>query len=164
MRLLYFFAAILFLACGNSTTDPWVNCKHPKPKAIFDNNNNVSKQHFELKGMTGTETVLFRNDVELELIQSGCEDINQEFKFKVKGNHTDKSAEFWIRESIKQFRFMSGLSPKLVHFGDWASAIEANAFKLKLGQETELAPNIYISIDKIVSSDVTLLLVVLSNK
>ena len=164
MRLTYLLLALFLFSCGDSPSDPWADCKLPKPTAIFANNNNVTNHQFNIKGLLGTETATFRNGVDLELIQSGCEKINQEFKFKFAGKHADKNADFWVKEAITQFRYMAGLSPNLVHFGDWASAIEVNASKLKMGQETEVAPTIYITIDKIVSSDVTLLLVLLSNK
>lgn len=154
---------ILFAsACKTKTNAP---CRFGSPTAIFsDTMQNVKKHFFTIKDGTGVEMVAFKNNYLLEVEQSGCEDIQQQFSFTLHGKFMDAPDSFWIGLAIKQFKDMAGMSPKLAPFTAWGEAIESMKDKIRLSEPMEIQPQFMCRLDKVVSLDQATLVILLSQK
>lgn len=170
MRYYFLLIMIFLLACNNtppSTNDQsdkaFVDCKYGTPQAIFSTDLTQIKQHsFALTKNTGVEEILFADEKQLEIIQTGCNQISQEFRFKWSGDFRDKEAAFWLASAINELYYLGRLSEKYMSFSMWAAAIEEKATNLQLGQFILLEGNFKIKIDKIVSSDQGVLILTLT--
>jgi hypothetical protein len=161
---------LIFIAfsCGNSETK---TCKSGTPKAIFtDSMPTVKKQFFKLKQepsgeKVGIEMVAFENKLLLEVEQSGCNDIVQQFSFIMFGKFPEQSNdELWKALAIRHFRDLAKISPELTAFNGWADAIESVKKDLKLGEVTKVGEGFNVRIDRIVSTDKATLVVQFSQK
>ena len=117
---------VLFNAC-KSDTNSTGKCKYGKPTAIFaDTMPTVAKHFFQVKDGVGIEMVVFSNKLLLEIEQSGCNDIHQQFSFIMFGKFkSDTDDEVWKQLAIKHFRDLANISPALMAFNGWAEAIES---------------------------------------
>ena len=87
-RFLPFVVAIaclfVIIACGSNSNDPFADCAQGRPVAIFsDSLEAVARHQFEIKDKIGMEQVAFKNGVALEVYQSGCDLVRQEFRFQL---------------------------------------------------------------------------------
>ncbi len=157
-----FIASILiFSACREEPK----NCRFGKPKPIFSNDLPRVKAHeFEGKTTTSEERVAFDTGLELEIVQSGCETIRQEFRFFTAGDYRTFADSVWMKEAVRQLVFLSSLSPKQAQLRPWADAIEESRHSMKLGEEKALQPGILAKIDRVVGADRATLVLVLSQE
>ena len=156
---------ILFAAC-KSDSNKSGKCKYGKPTAIFaDTMPTIAKHLFQIKDETGIEMVVFKNKLLLEIEQSGCNDIHQQFSFIMFGKFkADTDDMIWKQLAIKHFRDLAQISPSLAAFDAWANAIDAVKDKLKLSEPMLLEGNNEVRIDKILSEDKATLVVQFSSK
>ena len=159
-------ALLLFTAACNADASKSGKCKYGKPTAIFtDTMPTVAKHLFQIKDETGIEMVVFKNKLLLEIEQSGCNDIHQQFSFIMFGKFkADTDDMVWKQLAIKHFRDLAQISPKLLAFNAWADAIESVKDKLKLSEPTTLEGRNEVRIDKILSDDKATLVVQFSSK
>ena len=167
----FVFCFLLFIAfstaCRNDTGSAG-KCKFGDPKPIFtDSMPTVKKHFFQLKtdakaGKVGVEMVAFQNKLLLEIEQSGCNDIQQQFTFIMFGKFNDADDEVWKTLAIQQFRDLAKISPQLSPMNAWADAIESVKKNLKLSEPIEVQSNTHVRIDKILSADRATLVVQLS--
>jgi hypothetical protein len=159
---------LFFFSCGNKnqgSDDPFANCKFGKPEPVFSNDiPKISSHDFRLAGKEGIEKVVFENGVHLEIIQSGCDAVRQEFQFTLTGNFENASADSWALKAIEQFQYMGAFGEKFAPFSFWANAMQQSAQHFALGQPLEVQPGAFVTIDKIFSPDYTILIVVLSQQ
>ena len=161
---IFYSVSLIFFtsACKNKKEVP---CKYGNPTAIFsDTMQNVKKHFFQIKEGTGVEMVAFKNNYLLEVEQSGCEEIQQQFSFILHGKFMDAPDSFWVQLAVKQFRDMAKMSPKLSLFNGWADALDAIKDKIKLSEPTEIQPHFFCRIDKVVSPEQATLVILLSQK
>ena len=86
-----FLLATVFIGCGNESSPSkktseqnQEKCKYGTPTPIFsDALSKVTDHSFSAEGQKGIEEVSFENGVELELLQSGCNEILQSYQFKI---------------------------------------------------------------------------------
>ncbi len=156
---------LLFMACKSDTGNS-AKCKYGKPTAIFaDTMPTVVKHIFHIKDGTGIEMVVFSNKLLLEIEQSGCNDIHQQFSFIMFGKFKDGGDdEVWKQLAIKHFRDLAQISPSLLAFNGWADAIENIKGKMKLSEPVEIEGKTQVRIDKILSEDKATLVVQFSSK
>ncbi len=165
-------AAFLILftlfSCSNSETK---TCKLGTPKAIFSDSMPTIKKHFfELKKEAsgekiGVEMVAFENKLLLEIEQSGCNNIVQQFSFIMFGKFPEQTNDdLWKALAIRHFRDLSKISPQLTAFNGWADAIESVQKDLKLGELTKVGEGFNVRVDKILSNDKATLVVQFSQK
>ncbi len=162
-------AIVLALPSCNSNSDhkkaienKFSECKYGKPQAIFsDTLQHIEAHHFTMQGKAGIEQVEFDHGVQLELIQTGCNQIRQEFRFDLPGNHDEKNTADWVRESHLLFRYMGTLSEAHVSLTFWGNALLDQIQQIKMGQALALAPGFSATLDKIPGTDQTTLIVVL---
>jgi hypothetical protein len=161
-------ALITLFSCRNSDSK---TCKSGTPNAIFtDSMPTVKKHFFELKKeasgeKVGVEMVAFENKLLLEIEQSGCDAVVQQFSFIMFGKFPEQTNDdLWKALAIRHFRDLAKLSPTLTAFNGWADAIETVKKDLKLGEMTKVGEGFNVSIDKILSNDKATLVVQFSQK
>ena len=156
---------ILFNACQSDSSKTG-KCKYGKPTAIFsDTMPTVAKHLFQVKDGVGVEMVVFTNKLLLEIEQSGCNDIHQQFSFIMFGNFNDtQNDDIWKRLAVKHFRDLANISPTLFAFNGWADAIESVKDKLKFSEPVDLEGKTQVRIDKILSTDKATLVVQFSSQ
>ncbi|MCI5082551.1 MAG: hypothetical protein MRY78_12705 [Saprospiraceae bacterium] len=163
------FSSILMLtliACGSEgTSDPFANCKYSQPAPIFKGpNTGIVSHSFKLEGTQGIEEVQFSNGMNLTLVQSGCDFIRQDFQFRLNGNLRNKEEAFWIQKAVESFQFLGSLGPQFLAFNAWGQAIENIKGEIRLGAYTELQPEYFIKLDRVLSSDHAILMLTLTEK
>jgi hypothetical protein len=168
-RFLYcsiFFAFFALFAACKSDSSKKGKCKYGKPTAIFsDTMPMVAKALFQIKDETGIEMVAFKNKLLLEIEQSGCNDIHQQYSFIMFGKFKPNTDDMvWKQLAIKHFRDLAKVSPSLAAFDAWANAIDAVKDKLKLSEPMMLEGQNEVRIDKILSEDKATLVVQFSSK
>jgi hypothetical protein len=163
-----FFLLFFAISCSNSDTK---TCKSGTPKAIFtDTMPTVKKHYFQLKKeasgeQVGIEMVAFENKLLLEIEQSGCNSVSQQFSFIMFGKFPEQTNdELWKALAIRHFRDLAKISPSLTAFNAWADAIETVKKDLKLGEVMSVGDGFTVRVDKIVSAEKATLVVQFSQK
>jgi hypothetical protein len=178
----FFYSAflLLFYCCGSDpsnnsnseqtkpieeTISANEDCKYGKPVAIFSEElPQIQKQSFELIGQKGIETVTFTDGNVLELYQSGCNEVRQEYRFFLNGNYKDKEDSFWFEKAIERLTIVGRLDDRYAVIGMWVGAIEQLIDKMTIGQFAEVEPNTFIMVDKIVEEDSAIVIIVLERR
>ena len=171
---------ISILACGNETSDQMskaprkvedattpvqTDCKYGAPVAIFSEKiDQIKKQSFELIGQKGIETVEFTDGNVLELYQSGCNEIHQEYRFFLKGNYADKEDAFWFDKAIERLTFVGQMDERYAVMGMWVGAVEAMREQMTIGQFSEAELNTFIMVDKLVEEESAIVILVLERR
>lgn len=156
---------ILLNACQSDSSRTG-KCKYGNPTAIFaDTMPTIAKHLFQIKDGVGIEMVVFSNKLLLEIEQSGCNDIHQQFSFIMFGKFKETNDDtVWKLLAIKHFRDLANISPSLFAFNGWADAIESVKDKLKLSEPMDLEGKTQVRIDKILSADKATLVVQFSSQ
>lgn len=115
-------------------------------------------------GSEGLEIVSFRNGVFLEVFQSGCDSLRQEFRFRIPNVGGDSDPAYWLQEAQNQFRAFGALGPGYLAFSQYADALSAQREGFRLAQPMQVETGFWMQIDKIDSFDGPTLVVILSNK
>ncbi len=146
------------LSCNNADSE---KCKYGAPTPVFSKEiKSVTGHSFEAKGQESTEVATFENGMQLQLKQSGCNDIKQEFQFTIE--RPSEGQPNWFLLVSEQFIYLSSLSEQTVSMGMWASVISSNASLFKFGLPIEVEKGFFVKIDKIDSGNNAILLVELS--
>ncbi len=169
MKYTFIFLAFLaFSACKNTkkSDKPFANCKCGAPEPIFKEGGNeaIADRNFAMTTTSAVENVTFKNGVELEVVQAGCEEIIQEFTFFYKSDMSAQTDDFWKAKAVEEFNTIALLSTRYQPFGLWATAIKTATPQLKLGQATELEKDFFVTVDKINDGQRTQLKVKLNAK
>lgn len=139
-------------------------CKYGTPTAIFSKELQKVKDHsFSAEGQKGIEKVNFENGMDLELLQSGCNELLQSYRFGLSGD-LEGNDQFWIEQAVEQFKYLSTLSDNHVSFGLWSGAIQNSSEMISIGESFEPEPNTFIKIDKIPTGEKIILVVTFEAK
>ena len=158
MRSLLPLLFLFLFSCNNSADE---KCKYGTPTPIFSKEiSAVTAHNFEAKEQESAEQVTFENGLQLQLQQSGCNDIKQEFQFTI--DRPGEGEPNWFLLVSEQFLYLSSLSGNTESLGMWASVISSNASLFKLGLPVEVEKGFFVKIDKIESGKNTILIVELS--
>lgn len=114
------------ISCGGTNEQPTCN---GQPVPIFDNIQGFEQHTFEVTGQNGKEFVSVPTlALDIELYQSGCTNLEQEYRFLLHGtlptNTTPKECAITIAQI---FYNMSQLDPKLSQYAEWAKAVGQSA-------------------------------------
>lgn len=140
-------------------------CRYEAPEAIFSSSMPEIRNHnFEIRNGIGVERVTINNELQLTLIQEGCDYITQEFEFSWPGKHMYEPDYFWIQQSIDKFHQLGGLGAAYLSFRSVAKAIESSSGQVKLNSPIELQAGIYLSIEPNPTNDTAILLITLSEQ
>ncbi len=152
-------------SCGERSPNKAEDCKYGKPVSIFSNEfEQILEHNFVLKGLEGTENVVFENGIKLELIQSGCENLQQEFRFIIPETMTGEVPNIWVEYAIQLFYYMGNLDISLAQFSFWSQAFEELKEDLGNGTSLQLEPGRWVKVNGINSSDHSILIVLLSQQ
>ncbi len=168
----YFFSAFagIFISCsanqGAENGGQLTSCPMGTPSAVFsDTMQAVSNHEFTLQGNNSQERVILQSGQRIHLFQSGCEILEQEYRFWLTESSNARLTDpeiIGIAEN--QFTMLSYLSPSLAGYAGYAGMIQEVAPQILLGQETEFALGQTVEIDKIVTDNETLLTVIFRSK
>ena len=159
---LLLFAVIIATSCK---TDSAANkCKFGEPTAIFNSSiPTVTAHQFDMKGAIAIENIVFESGKELEITQSGCNEIQQELIFRLKNKKISVDPELFAL-GIQNLDELGKLAEPLKAFSFWAQAIYNKADLLKKGMEVEIESNTFATIDLIEEGDDALIRVVLARR
>ena len=157
--IIYFTITIFIFSC--SQTQPKQDCPLGQPIPIFsDSLDLVSKHSFEASGQKGMELILFQDGTELELLQDGCEKVIQEYRFTITDFEKDWETDQWFEAADRNIRYMAGASQQHAAFVLWADAIKSLNEQWALGKELLLGPGFSAKVDKIISGQQAILVVI----
>ena len=150
---------LMFFGCGNPQGNE-NDCPLGQPTAIFsDTLKEIQSQKFEVTGQESLETVQFKNGVELELAQRGCEEISQEFQFRLLELADQNKTIAWVEAGVEQFKFLATLGEQFSPFFIWATSIEEQKQNFAFNTPQELAPGFFVTFNKVAGSDYSILIV-----
>lgn len=164
--LLSILVVLLFASCSNnSQTNSAGDCKYGSPTAIFnDTLQQISQHQFTTNENESSESISFQDGTNLQILQSGCNSIKQEFHFTYSGDYQERSLDQWIEEALLQFIKLSQMHPDYMVFQLWGQAIAAKAEEIKRAESIELESGFYFKLDWITSSNDANLMLTLSEK
>ena len=155
------FSFLILTACASGSNEN--ACPYGKPAPIFSDTLEAVRAHiFETNEQEASEQVLFVTGQELEILQSGCETLRQEFQFSMEGDYTSETPAFWLQQATLYFQFLGKLSNQHYALYAWGQAIAEVAPEMKLGEAYEVQPHFEVTVDKIVSKEQAMLIVTLS--
>ena len=158
------FLVFLIGSCSETT------CLQGDPEAIFNDQLPGVKQHrFEYypDQHKSEEYLLLDSNEALELWQSGCEHLRQEYRFIVPGpisQEEENDPFFWIATLLKRLDNLRKLGISYGQYGDYVRAIAERAENWVMGEPQELAPGFYATIDLIPASENNILMLILSDQ
>ncbi len=140
------------------------SCKY-KPAPVFEAGlPHVTEYHFEKQGSQSLERLMLDTGVLLEINQEICNESRQEYRFNVKGNFSQFPDSLWLKEATRQLVFLSTFSPKQAAFKAWADVIELRRADMRLGEDREVEPGVFVRVDRILSPEESTLVLVFSQK
>ncbi|MEZ5044438.1 MAG: hypothetical protein R2828_31380 [Saprospiraceae bacterium] len=167
-RLALFFISLMLLTLGcssDSTDDLFIDCAYSAPEKIFSEDlPSVSLHHFQMGNMQAEETLQFENGSKLKLIQSGCDYLKQAFEFSSPMLERQKSATYWVEESLNLLKMISQLGPEFITYNSWASAIHQKTAEFELDKFLELQEGYYVKINHRNQKGDAILMLTLSEK
>lgn len=153
----FFLPALLLAACQGEQ-----KCRY-NPEPIFSAGlPHVVQYNFEKQGQLSHESLLLDTQVLLEIDQDMCVKTRQEYQFTVQGNYTQYPDSMWMKEAARQLVYLSSFSPKHSALKAWADVLEENRPGMRLGEDKEVQPGVFVKIDRIVSPEKSTLLLVFS--
>lgn len=160
--LLYGFPVFLGICVAGCQSEP--TCKY-KPAPVFEAGlPHINEYHFEKKGAQSLESLVLDTGVLLEISQDICNESRQEYRFNVKGNFSQFADSLWLKEATRQLVFLSSFSPKQSALKAWADVIEQRRTEMRLGEDREMEPGIFVRVDRVVSPDESTLVLVFTQK
>lgn len=153
------FTVALLPSCDTQKT-----CKY-KPAPVFEAGlPHVVQYNFEVQGQQSLESLMLDTNVLLEISQDVCTETRQEYRFKVQGNFSQFPDSLWLKEATRQLVFLSSFSPKQAPLKIWADVIENRRSEMKLGEDREVEPGVFVRVDRVVSPEESTLMLVFSQK
>lgn len=151
------------LQCKNKDNNkPFANCKCGTPRPVFNESlpEHIAGRNFSITNSSGVELVRFTNGTTLQIVQTGCNDIKQEFSFTYKDKKMlSYSDAQWVQNAIDEFLRMGSFSENFASFKLWGEAILAFKNDFKIGEDKELQKGFFIKIDRIISGEETTMIV-----
>jgi hypothetical protein len=127
LQIFFFIVAISLISCGCGAKN---GCLLSKPAPIFEADmKGVSGHKFESAGYESSEILeLPELAMRLEVLQSGCEEVVQEFRFELDGTVNDvRTASATAQLIADIFGNIRDISPERLHgFMDLAQTLNAN--------------------------------------
>lgn len=165
---------------GNNTDKP---CKFGEPTALFSpSTEGVSRYTFDKNGQNATESLFLKDmyklpldtlgnvvtiPAKLEILQSGCNEVEQEFRIEF----MDKSVGMQMPHDIAAsecayhvtifFQLLGNLDKKAISFYDLADAIGEKMESFHYNEPIPLQDGFTVQIDKVHGTESTMITVVL---
>ncbi|MEY4927470.1 MAG: hypothetical protein RI894_1906 [Bacteroidota bacterium] len=155
-------------ACGSkSKADFDTDLQHcpQKPSPIFrEGMNGVKSAKFDLQKTQSIENIVFADNSTLEIIQMGCAQISQEFRFELTKKQPNRAAAEVAEVAAAKFAAIAQLDTKLVGLGNWSGMLKAVKDSLKIGEPIELEPHHFLKLDCLSQNENSLLIVTIFEK
>ncbi len=135
IKIGFYLGLIMMLwSCGASPESK--ECKNGSPIAVFAKIDSFANHRFEVKGQNSSEFALVNClAMDIELYQSGCQTLEQEYRFILHGTMPqDMPPEVCAMEIANIFYSLSQLDAQLMQFGQWAEAIKIDARNFKYNE------------------------------
>jgi hypothetical protein len=153
---------ILFFVGACKPSGP-AKCRAGLPVAIFsDSIKGVKKHTFKQEGQTGIEVIMLNDNSIIEIFQTGCNEIKQQYTHTRKVNLMAAPDSFFVNAAIKEFSGYAKLDPQLATFGEFANAIQNIKTTIKIAEPANLGEGFYVTVDRILSPEKTSLILTLS--
>ncbi len=160
LRLFLLLTFIATIACNGDKkakdARPFAGCKCGAPSPIFNEDvpEHVLGHNFSMTTNAGVEVVRMKNGSTLQIVQTGCNDIKQEFSFIYKDKkYLAFNDAQWIQNAVDEFRKIGTFSPNFRPFLQWGDAINAFQTAFKIGEDKELEKGFFMKIDKITNNE-----------
>lgn len=141
-------------------TDDFAECLYERPEPIFSSYlPEVSDHDFDVVSKVGIEKVTFASGLMLDIHQSGCDELQQNFYFDI-GERL--SPEYAIVQASEYFHFLGGLDEAYLPLYEWGRLINQNAHHIELNRAFEIYPGFWVTIRQYKKKQTVLLEVVLS--
>lgn len=155
LSFLFFFVFLLAGCTSSSKKQDNIKCQ-TSPSPIFSDTMKIVDVHsFELEedGENSYEEAILNNGVKVEVLQSGCNAPQQEFRITRKGDYTNEKDSFWIAGAFQTIGVLSNSSPALKGLEQYANIMARNAENTKLGQPYFPDPTLSVTLDKITDKE-----------
>ncbi len=157
---LFFLLIFTVLSCSSEQK----KCRYGKAEPIFAPfYEKVVKHKFDQKGQLTFEHIIFDNKMELEIQQSGCDNIRQVFKFKIPEDVQKQKADYFKEMTIQFFGYLSLVSDQHFSLHHLGKVVSQHFDEIKLGKPFMMQENYYLKIDRIAGENEAILLVELSS-
>lgn len=132
--------AVLLHSCGSDQSNQ-KNCQYNTPVAVFEDIAALTNHQFEANGQSSKESVTVPPlAMEIELYQSGCNTLEQEFRFILDGTMPKgMPPSVCAKELASIFYSLSQLDAKLMNFEGFAQAFTQAADKFRYNEPVSLA-------------------------
>ena len=129
---------VLLYSCGGQSTE--VNCQYDNPAPVFANIQGLENHNFEATGQSSKEFVSVPPlAMNIELYQSGCNSLEQEFRFLLNGTMPKgMPPSVCATELASIFYSLSQLDAKLMNFGGFAQAFTKTKDKFRYNEPVAL--------------------------
>lgn len=165
--VLFCIALLGFAGCANEppADELFTDCRYAAPKPIFHEGlESVARHHFQLEQGKAVESLSFDDGLQLQILQTGCDHIHQEFRFELDGGDTAAPDNFWISEAAGQFYRLGQLGASYVVYLSLARALDERNGQFRLGESIELQAGFYAKVERQNSRGRQLLAVSLSEQ
>lgn len=141
------------MGCTNrkSEEDAFTRCLYEAPSPVFaDDLAGVAGHHFKLESQSAVEFLAFEDGLELTVLQSGCDQIRQEYRFSIPSGQADGhegNEKEWVAEVIRLLQRLARMGPEYLSFHSWARAIADNADHIRLREPAELSTGFFAQIE-----------------
>ncbi len=148
--------------CQNAPQKNNNDCPFGTPTAIFQPEQEGIKDHsFQLEEDYSLERFRLENESEIEIHQSGCDQIRQEFQFSIPPMDKQLDAPSYAMLAAEKFFQLAALGERYQSLGLWGNQMEKNAANFQLSAPLPIEGGFSITIDRINSPGKTTLIVVL---
>jgi hypothetical protein len=154
--LLLVISSLALSFCKNKSDKPFANCKCGAPRPVFNEAlpEYIAGRSFSITNTSGVENIKFKNGTALQIVQTGCNDIKQEFSFSYNDSKfLAYSDAQWIQNAIDEFLRIGSFSDNFSPFKLWGEAILAYKDTFKIAEDKELQKGFFIKIEKIISGN-----------
>lgn len=162
-RLCILVFLLLVCACGETpkaSENTFEECLYEQPEAIFSSSvPTVVNHEFIMNGRVGVERIVFESGLQIDIHQSGCDELQQNFFF-----YLDKSlsATATITQAAEYFYDLGTLDEAYLPLYEWGDLINKHAAAISLEQSYVVYPGFYVTIKQYKKKSNHLLEVVLS--
>lgn len=159
---LLMFCGLLICSCSSSSEKSFKDCPESTPDAIFSaiDVSLMLSHHFEISGFRSIEEILLISDVHLELLQTGCSPMIQQFTIQFPIDHEISEHKHDLATFTSEaFAWIGSLSPSLQGLSAWSLVFRELAYELRSGESFDVEDIYEAKADLIISDSQLLLLV-----
>lgn len=153
--------SMLLGACAGDGGGSADDCSAGAPEAVFNPEvEGVTNHTFSSNGRESTERFEFPDGVQVEVLQSGCDRIRQEYRFTFQSEALPDAAS-WLQAAAGWLTRLGALGPEYQVYNAWRDAITAQGADFRLGAPAEVGPGFMATVDKISGESEQIVVIIL---